>query len=181
MKNKLSTVASILLCILLAAAAVCIGAVRGWSQERSEVLSALEADGEMYTLLENRAMDAANLCVVAARHLPEDDEQLLNLRAASSLMLSGNIAPEQLLLADQTITDTAIRFADELPQLDSVQSSKRDRAYVSMLTGALQKKTSLSYQYGLAVEDFNLRLRSELTGRLAMLLGVAPLPGVNAE
>lgn len=176
MKNRISIILSCVLCAMLIAAAVCIGAYRGWSGEREEALTALTDGGEMYALLETRAMDAANLAVVAARHLPADDEALSALRSASALMLSGAAEPEELMLADNVITETARRFANELPGLSSVQSSKRDRAYVSMLTGTLCKKTGLAQSYAALVEDFNQRMRSSLTGRLAMLLGVSPLP-----
>lgn len=181
MKAHLSTILSIVLCVVLVAAAVCIGAVRGWSDDRSEVLNALSADGEMRALLETRAMDAANLAVVAARHLPADDADLTALREASALMLSNAAQTEQLLQADDVITDAALRLADELPALSTVQSSRRDRAYVSMLTGTLSKKTALSHRYTLLVEDFNQRLSSSLSGKLAMLLGVDPLPGADEE
>lgn len=181
MKTNLSTILSAVVCFVLIAAAVSIGAVRGWSSDRNEVLSALTADGGMHELLETRAMDAANLAVVAARHLPGADEDLAALRSASTLMLSGTAAPDQLMLADDTVTDVALRFADELPALASVQASKRDKAYVSILTGTLGKKTGLSHNYELMVQDFNQRLNASLTGKLAMLLGVSPLPAVNAE
>lgn len=181
MKTRINTILGVALCVALVVAAVCIGAYRGWSADRSETLNALTADGEMHALLENRAMDAANLAVVAARHLPADDEDLTALRDASALMLSGKAGTEELMLADDVITGVALRFASELPELSSVQSSKRDKAYVSMLTGTLGKKTGLSHSYTLLVEDFNQRLSSDLTGRLAMLLGVSPLPAINAE
>lgn len=176
MKNRLSIILSCLLCAALAAAAVCIGAYRGWSAEREEALTALTTDGEMHALLETRAMDAANLAVVAARHLPADDEELSALRAASALMLSGTAGPEELLLADDALTAAALQLADELPGLASVQASTRDRAYVSMLTGTLGPKTGLAQRCAELVEGFNQRLTSELTGRLAMMLGVSPLP-----
>jgi len=176
MKNTLSTVIAVILCVLLVAAALCLGTVRGWSSERETALSALMEGGEMHTLLENRAMDAVNLSVVAARHLPADDETLLALQSASSLMLSGKAGAEELMLADDTITDAALRLAGELPSLSSVQASTRDKAYVSMLTATLGKKTGLTHTYTKLVEDFNHRLTTSLTGKVAMLLGVTPLP-----
>lgn len=181
MKTRLNTILGVVLCVALVAAAVCIGSYRGWSAERSAALNALSADGNMYSLLETRAMDAANLAVVAARHLPADDSDLIDLRGASDAMLSGKATVDELLQADFRLTDVALRFADELPRLPSVQSSKRDKAYISMLTASLGQKTGLSHNYTLLVEDFNQRLTSDLSGRLAMLLGVTPLPALNAE
>ena len=176
MKIRLSTILSIALCVLLCAGALCVGAVRGWSQERSDALSALTAGGEMRTQLENRGMDAANLAVVAARHLPEDDADLIALRKASATLLSGIEDAQVILQADAVITDVALRFSEELPALPSVQESSRDKTYISMLTSLLGKKSGLTHTYTLLVEDYNQRLESSLTGKLAMLLGVSPLP-----
>ena len=181
MKIRLSTILSVILCIVLVCAAVCIGVVRGWSADREAALTALTADGEMYTQLENRAMDAANLVVVAARHLPENDADLTALRGASRELLSGNAGTEALMRADAVITDVALRFASELSQMDSVMASTRDKAYISMLTSSLGKKSGLAYSYNLLVEDFNARLGGTLSGRLAMLLGVAPLPAADVQ
>ena len=50
-----------------------------------------------------------------------------------------------------------------------------------MLTGCLGKKSGLAYSYNLLVEDFNARLGGTLSGRLAMLLGVAPLPAAAVQ
>lgn len=181
MKNTLSTVLGVIICVVLVAAALCVGTVRGWSADREEALNALTAEGEMYTLLQNRAMDAANLAVVAARHLPADDEDLAALRGASSLMLSGKAGAEELMMADDTLTDVALRLADELPDLASVQASTRDKAYVSMLTASLGKKTGLTHTYTKLVEEFNRKLTTSPTGRLAMLLGVDPLPADDEQ
>ena len=181
MKNTLSTVIAVVLCVLLVAVALCIGTVRGWSAERGDVLNALTSGGEMHALMENRGMDAANLAVVAARHLAADDEDLLSLRSASALLLSGTEDAQALLEADRVITDVAVRFAEDLPGLASVQASTRDKAYVSMLTSTLGKKTGLTHTYTRLVEDFNQRLTTTLSGKVAMLLGVDPLPAPTAH
>ncbi len=179
MKKMLSNLPFALLCIALLAVALCVGAVRGWSIDRNEVLSALTGDGSLHTQLEYRAMDAANLAVVAARHLQEDDADLVALRNASQTLLSGTQDAQAILTADAIITDVAFRFAETLPQLPSVQASERDQTYLSMLTAALGKKSSLSHTWTLLVEDFNQRLTTSLTGRLAMLFGVDPLPTMD--
>lgn len=179
MKIRLSTILSIALCVLLCAGALCMGAVRGWGAERDEALSALTAGGEMRTLLEYRGMDAANLAVVAARHLPADDAQLTALRKASSTLLSGTEDAEIILQADAVITDVALRFSEELPALPSVQQSSRDKTYVTMLSSQLGKKSGLTHTYAQLVEEYNQRLESSLTGRLAMLLGVSPLDALE--
>lgn len=179
MKIRLSTILSIIACLALCAGALCVGAYRGWSAERDSALAALTAGGEMRTQLENRGMDAANLAVVAARHLAADDAELTALRKASSTLLSGTEDAEIILQADAVITDVALRFSQELPALPSVQQSSRDKTYVTMLTSLLGKKSGLTHTYTLLVEDYNQRLESSLTGRLAMLLGVSPLDALE--
>ena len=176
MKTILSKILTVLLCVALAAAAVGIGAVRGWSAERERALDALGDGGAMRTQLEHRGMDAANLAVVAARHLPAADADLLALRQASDTLLSDTEDVIAIMEADQTITVVAARFAASLPQLASVQGSSRDMAYIDALTGSLDKQSSLTHSYTLLTEDFNSRLSGSLLGRLAMLLGVDPLP-----
>ena len=152
-----------------------MGAYQGWNEDRMAVQSALTAEGEMRTQLENRAMDAANLAVVAARHLEADNKDLAALRSASASLLASNGEAAAILQADAVITDVALRFAEELPGLPTVQASGRDKTYVSMLTSLLGKKRGLTHTYTLLVEDFNQRLEASLTGKLARLLGVAPL------
>lgn len=176
MKNKLSNILFALLCAVLLLAAVGLGAVRGWSSDRAEVLSALTREGEMRTQLEYRGMDAANLAVVAARHLPADHADLLALRQAADVLLSDTEDADAILAADAAITRIARQFSQELPLLPSMQASSRDQAYVTMLTGTLGKRDGLTHTYTLLVEDFNAGLSGSLTGKIAMLLGVKPLP-----
>lgn len=181
MKITLSNILIALLCAALICAALLVGAVRGWNGEREEALSALTEKGEMRTQLEERGMDAANLSVVAARHLASDNADLLALQAASRTLLSDTQDIQAILQADATITSVALRFSTELPLLPSVQHSSRDQTYISMLTASLGKKSSLTNGYTQLVEDYNHRLSSSIMGRLAMLLGVDPLPVPDAE
>ena len=74
MKNNLTGALCVVLAVVLAAGAVCLGSYRGWSGERSQVLEALNREGDMAQALQSRAMDAANLAVVASRHVKEGDE-----------------------------------------------------------------------------------------------------------
>ena len=181
MKISLTTILSILLCVALIAAAVCIGAYRGWNEERNAALSALSENSEIRTALENRAMDAANLSVVAARHLPADDAVLCALQAASALILSGHADADALITADTAITESALSLAEVLSALPSVQQSARDQAYVTTLTGILTQRSGLSDTYSLLRDDFNRRFFTSLTGKLAALRGVEPLPAANAQ
>ncbi len=181
MKISVNSILVILLCIALVCAALCIGAVRGWNEERNQALTALTQEGELHTQLQNRGMDAANLCVVAARHLSADDPDLVALRQASQTLLSGTDDVQVIFSADEQITETALHFAQSLPELESVQGSARDSNYVAMLPSALGRRSSLTHTYTLMVEDFNERLSTSIFGKLATLLGVDPLPALDAD
>lgn len=176
MKITLNNILFALLCAALLLVAVALGSVRGWNADRQEVLNALAAEGELSTQREHRGMDAANLAVVAARHLPADDADLLALRSASATLMSVTVDVEALQAADAVITDVALRFADTLPLLPTMQASPRDTTYLTMLTASLDRRSSLSHGYTLMVEAFNQELTTSLSGKLAMLLGVDPLP-----
>lgn len=174
MKITLSHIVSILICLVLVAAAVCIGAVRGWSSERDGLQS------DMNALLEIRAMDAANLCVVAARHVPGDAD-LVRLQAASALLLGNSGSFEERTAADEVITEAALALTNRLASMPTVQSNKRDSGYVAMFTDVLNVRSSLARKLGPEVSDFNNRLSGDLTGKLAMLLGVSTLPALDAQ
>ena len=172
MKKTLLNILCGLLCAALLIGAVCIGAVRGWQRERAEALSALSADGELSGLLEERAMDAANLIVVVSRHLDASDARLSRLKELRAL-LSGQISEaEDLVQADAELTALAQELGQSLPTLASVRDSARDQAYISSLTRALSESTDLSEAYNAIVRGFNNRLINSLTGSLARLLGV---------
>ena len=78
----------ILLTVVMAAGAVCIGAVRGWTGERDAALGVFSESGSLGSELQNRAMDAANLAVVASRHLSGDADVAL-LRSAHKTITDG--------------------------------------------------------------------------------------------
>lgn len=176
MKFSFSTVLCVLLCAVLVVGAVGVGAVRGWNDERSAVLASLEDGGALHTARENRAMDAMNLCVVAARHLPADDPALVSLRSAADALLNGQVDATRALALDQQLTDAALNLDNRLPGLPSVMASQRDQVYTDMLLAALSPATSLAHGWNELARDFNDRLAGDLIGRLAAALGVEPLP-----
>lgn len=175
MKNTLLTLLCVLLCAALVAGAVCIGAKRGWEERRSEVLSLAAEEAGLSASLEERGMDAANLAVVAARHLDAADPDLISLRELSALLVDDGLSAAEKAQADVKLTALAEALAASLPQLDGVKQSARDQVYVSALTRTLTQGTDAYSVYTAMARDFNDELTSSLTGRLAMLLGVAPL------
>lgn len=174
-RSPLSVITSVLLVILFLAAALCVGSARGWSRDREKAAEALSASSELGRMLEERGMDAANLSVVAARHLSETDADLAHLREASGLLRSAAADTNIKLAADVMATEAAAHMAKTLPELDSVKASARDQAYISTLTRTLSAQSGAKTAYDEACNVFNQRMRSSLTGRLAMLLGVKPL------
>lgn len=175
MKNTLTTLACALVCAVLVIGGICYGAVRGWRAEQDKVLHPDRQEGTVYAALSERAMDAANLCVVAARHLPADDSRLAELRELRATLENEQATTTLLAKADQRLTALANQLADELPRLSSVQQSPRDQVYISTLTRILGEATDSGASYSAQVRAFNQRLRSSLTGRLAIALGVMPL------
>lgn len=175
MKNTLSTILCVLLTIMLVTAAVFIGAARGWSSERDAALHALTANRELASALEIRAMDAANLAVVAARHLPAGDADVSALRQGYITLSDPLADSEALFRTDAAVSQAAAHLAESLPGMPSVQASQRDQVYISTLTRTLSQATGAAQAYADAAQDYNTRLNRSLTGQLAMFLGVKPL------
>lgn len=167
MKHTLSTILCMLLAVALSVSAVCIGARKGWLHEREEAL-AVGTDAASY---ETRAMDAANLHVVAARHLPAEDPLLAELLSVRTLLQSQSASSEEKAQADIALTAAAQKLAASLPELSSVQASARDQVYIAALTHTLTQGFD-TVAYAVSARDFNSRLTASLTGRLAMMLGV---------
>lgn len=175
MSEKVKSVLSWILCAVLVGCALCIGFARDWQKQRTEVLNALAEDSALVEQLQNRAMDAANLAVVVARHLDQEDAALGVLRESSTLLLSGETKPEVLLAADEGLTRAAASLRETLLPRPSVQASARDQAYISTLTRTLSEGADIASAYRTLVEDFNQRLNNSVTGAIARLLGVQPL------
>ena len=175
MKSKWITVLCVAAAVVMTVAAVCIGAVRGWGGEQEKVLSAFTEDSSLHEYLDTRAMDAANLIVVASRHLPADDATLTKLQMARSTLLHPEASVMQLSHVDAVITEAAKTLAETLPKLDSVKASSRDQAYITTLTRTLSAATDVTSAYDTAVKTFNERMNGSFTGMLAKLFGVGNL------
>ena len=175
MKSVLTTILCVALTLALVTGAVGIGAVRGWNTERNDALQALTSNEELAASLQERAMDAANLAVVTARHLPETDDDLSALRSACAVLTDPASATPDLIHASADISEAAASLATRLPELESVKASQRDQVYIRTLTRVLSEEDDLTAHYMQSVAGFNHRLTTTLTGQLAMLLGVQPI------
>ena len=96
-------------------------------------------------------MDAANLRVVAARHLDREDEDLAALTQVRKTLTDPEATVEELAAADAELTRLAARLQQELPQLASVQQSSRDQAYITTLTRTLLAAQSVTDSYNAQV------------------------------
>lgn len=173
MKNTLTTILCLLAALALVTAAVCVGARNGWAKEREEALNAF-AGSENAASLEERAMDAANLHVVASRHLSQDDPDLAALQSARTVLQSRSASSDEKAQADMALTAIAQTLATRLTDMDSVKQSPRDQVYVATLTRTLiQGRDTVAY--AVSIQDFNRRLATSLTGKLAGLLGIKPI------
>lgn len=175
MKNKLSVALSVLVCAVLVFAALGIGAVKGWKQERAEVVTALNQGGELYSLRQTRAMDALNLCALAQRHQLSDDADIQALRNGARV-LTGKSDLQAILAADNDISAAAARLEAKFKGLDD-----REKNYLSALVDALSPANGLNSRYTAISEDFNDRFASSLMGKLAAMLGVDPVSGAPAD
>lgn len=120
-------------------------------------------------------MDAANLLVVASRHLDASDERIAALKEARAALANPSADAAAVVQADAALTALAAELGEALPQLASVQTSARDQAYVSTLTRALSEESTLAESYETIANEFNERLSGSLSGWVAKLFGVAPL------
>ena len=175
MKKTLLNILCGLLLVALLGGALCIGAVRGWRGERESALTALSSNYS--ALLEERAMDAANLLVVASRHLDPADERIELLKQARTILANPPANAEAVVQADVSLSALAAELGQSLPQLASVQASARDQAYVSTLTRTLGEESTLAESYQTIAEEFNNRLTSSASGWVARLFGVSPIDG----
>ena len=173
MKNTLLNILCGVLCAALLVGALCIGAVRGWSREREEAMTAFSSGGA--ELLEERAMDAANLIVVASRHLDASDERLARLKELRALLADPAEHANAILQADEELAGLAASLGQSLPELASVKASARDQAYISTLTRTLAEPSALGESFADLARSFNNRLINSPTGWIARLFGVSTI------
>lgn len=178
MKEKLSSVFSMALCVVLVCAAIAVGVRGGWMDERNSIT----ALAGQYKLVDDAADDALNdfviscynLSVVAARHLPADDPRIADLRNAYLHVANDELA--EVNASNQKAVEASRSLAEELPAMESVKNSAADMYYVTKLT---RKTAEAPDGVVNAVTDkiaaFNKKLSGSLMGRLASLLGVRPI------
>lgn len=170
MRAAIKLFAGILAMLLMMLAAFGVGSYRGFTREKLQVDLAL---GSLSDLMNTRIEMANNLLTVAKRHLPQDDELVLQIKE-DIRMLSG----ESLALkaqANEQLGEHSALLLYRLAALDSVTADARDYSYV---TGYLPRGFEQSAQwadaglYNSAAQKYNDRLQNTLNGKTALLLGV---------
>lgn len=159
------------LMLVLLSAAVAIGAYRGFSGEKAQVELALDS---LAGVLETRIEMGHNLLTVAKRHLSASDP-MIQAVVNDLAELSGQAPLLDKARVNERFTLDADALLKALEASPGVQADGRDLGYVNgLLPRGLEQsaKWADSAQYNKAALEFNNRLKGQLNGRLAMLLGV---------
>lgn len=177
MKFNLPTWLCVLIALTLVAFGLVFGTWSGYREERSEVWALLESENGLMDVLDYRAADGLNLCVVAKRHLSAEDEAVLALeRSARALQQSTELSIRRA--EDAKLTVSVAEVADKLRASQSFLASQRDQKYLEMLTADLSnlKGSTAVTVYNEAAHAFNRKLGGSLFGALASMLGVQACP-----
>lgn len=167
------------ICVLIALALVAFGLIystlTGYGDERAQVEALWSGENGLSDVLSYRGADGLNLCVVARRHLPQDDADVMALEeSADALRRAEGIAVKKE--ADAALQAAFEAVARKLQSSSSFQASERDQRYLSMLEADLNSlgASQAVSTYNRAASGFNDLLAAPLTGALARLLGVSP-------
>ena len=170
---KLRSGAAFLLMICLILFSVCLGAYRGWSDERAQVEESLSG---LESMIASRVECAWNILAVAGRHLPETDEDFVFIAQARDI-LSGSGTLSEKAAADALLSESASRLLQRLCALPSVLQDSRDlmyaESYLPQMLSESEERTASS-RYNAAAADFNHQLQESFSGAIARLLGVEP-------
>ncbi len=178
MKFKLPMGVCVLISLALVVFGFAFGTVRGYSDDRRQVTALLEGENGLLDVLSYRGADGLNLCVVAGRHLPGDDEDLLALNAAAKKLQAADEALDEKKEEDERLTAAVAAVSRKLNASESFRASERDQKYLDMLTTDLKNLTASEVvgTYNQAALDFNAQLDTPIVGMIARLLGVAYCP-----
>ena len=177
MKFNLPTWLCVVIALALVAFGLLFGTWSGYQEDRADVTALLETENGLMDVLEYRAADGLNLCVVARRHLNAADPALLALeQSARALQQSTDLAVRRT--EDAKLTASVADVAEKLRASQSFTLSQRDQKYLDMLTADLSnlKGSTAVTVYNTAAQAFNQKLEGSLFGRLASVLGVGACP-----
>lgn len=173
MKPKAAVTLCAIVMVALVLFGLLYGASAGWREQRAQVDALFAGENGLDTVLAYRGADGLNLAVVAARHLPEGDEALTALRAASDTLRGGETLRARAEAAKAQ--DAAIaRVQEALQGTTTYPASARDQDYVDMLTREIAQlaRSKAIAAYNESARDFNARLAEPFSGFLASVVGV---------
>lgn len=175
MKPKLTLGVSILIALVLVAFGLVYGNVSGYADERAHVTALLEGDGGLETVLGYRAADGLNLCVIAARHLPDAPETAA-LRTAAQAVRGGQPTLAALKTADEALTAAFKAAAAALRADAGFQADARDPHYLELLDADFTQfgQHAIYATYNKAAAEYNASLDKSALGDVARFFGVKP-------
>lgn len=173
MKFRIPTALCVLIALVLVVFGMVYGTWSGYREDRAQVDSLLE--NGLMDVLSYRAADGLNLCVVAGRHLPADDADLLALKNAALELQQADGLRASL---DEKLSAAVENMAAKLRQTPSFQLSERDQRYLDMLLADLSslRSSDIVDTYNQAADDYNSQLDQPLVGKLAAWLGIEKCP-----
>ena len=175
MNFKLPTALCVLLMVVLVAFGLLYGTWSGYREDRAQVDELLE--NGLMDVLSYRAADGLNLCVVARRHLPAQDEALQELETFSRQLQQASEVRASTSL-DHAVAAAFEKVSARLKESQSFQQSQRDQRYLDMLTADWNslRSSEIVNAYNQAAAAYNAQLDQPLVGALAMWLGIEKCP-----
>lgn len=178
MKKSLPISVCILISLALVLFGIVYGTVSGFKDDQEKVTELLTGDNGLEDVLGYRGADGHNLCVVARRHLTED-EDVANL-SRIAVILTDESQSLAVRKAENDQLDAAVEAVKaKLSQTPSFLESPRDAKYLTMLESDLKNLsgtgTDKATLYNQAAQEFNQKLQDSLMGKLAQILGVPTL------
>ncbi len=176
MKKSLPISVCILISLALVLFGLAFGTVKGFGDDREQVVELLNGDSGLMDVLSYRGADGHNLCVVASRHLAGDPD-VEALKNTASILTDATQSLENKRDANDQLDAQVQTVKTKLQASDSFLASQRDQQYLAMLEGDLKNLTAADKGnlYNQAAEGFNKQLEGSFPGWLATVLGVEPL------
>lgn len=175
MKPKLSIGLSILISAVLVVFGLVYGNVSGFADERAHVNALFSGENGITAVLQYRASDGLNLCVVADRHLTGDGS-VAALRQAAQAMRAEETSPIALKAKDAALADAFAAVATKLRASTTFAASARDPQYLSMLEADLAQyaDSAIYAAYNKAAAEYNRKLLTPVLGDIARFFGIKP-------
>lgn len=179
MKRKLSIGVCILISLALVVFGLIFGTIRGYNEERAQVTQRLD---KLEDVLGYMAGDGHNLCVVAGRHL-QDDEDVKRLSIAAGKLGNAQNTLKEREKGMNELSDAARAVSEKLGKSASFLQSKRDVEYLKTILNDLDEMSNSQNieNYNAAVDNYNESLKDPVGGFLASILGIKRMEHFGGE